>query len=77
MSGIDGIGADSIPDKLVRDYAFNQTIYRFGTKTTEPGYNSGVGSPPIASIIGQALSVGLGAINSVANTDSYIYSLCV
>ena len=47
LSGLDAIGAESSPDKLVRDYAFNQTIYRFGTRTTEPWYNSGVGQPPI------------------------------
>ncbi|MGB0943136.1 MAG: hypothetical protein ACPGUE_12070 [Marinomonas sp.] len=75
VSGLDGIGAESSPDKLVRDYVFNQTIYRFGERTTEPWYNSGAGSPPIDRIDGQELNVGLGAIYSVANTDNAVYWL--
>ena len=75
VSGLDGIGAESSPDDLVRDYVFNQTIYRFGKRTTEPWYNSEVGRPPIDRIEGQEFSVGLGAINSVANTDNAIYWL--
>ena len=75
LSGLDAIGAESSPDKLVRDYAFNQTIYRFGTRTTEPWYNSGVGQPPIDRLEGQQFSVGLSAINSVAHTDNALYWL--
>lgn len=75
VSGLDGIGAESNPDKLVRDYAFNQTIYRFGVRTMEPWYNSGVGTPPIDRIEGQQISVGLRAIHSLANTDRAIYWL--
>lgn len=75
VSGLDGIGAESNPDKLVRDYAFNQTVYRFGQRTTEPWYNSGTGRPPIDRIDGQQISVGLGAIHSVANTDRAVYWL--
>lgn len=75
VSGLDGIGAESNPDKLVRDYPFNQTIYRFGTETLEPWYNSGVGSPPIDRIDGQQKNIGLAAIHSVANTDDYVYWL--
>lgn len=75
VSGLDAIDAESSPDKLVRDYVFNQTIYRFGKRTTEPWYNSGVGNPPIDRIEGQEFSVGLAAIHSVANTDNAIYWL--
>lgn len=75
LSGLDAIGAESSPDPLVRDYAFDQTIYRFGTRTCEPWYNSGVGSPPIDRIEGQQFSVGLWAIHSVANTDNAVYWL--
>lgn len=75
ISGLDAVGAESSPDLLVRDYVFNQTIYRMGTRTTEPWYNSGVGSPPIDRIEGQQFSVGLGAIHSVANTDNAMYWL--
>lgn len=75
VSGLDGVGAESSPDDLVRDYVFNQTIYRFGVRTTEPWYNSETGRPPIDRIDGQEFSVGLGAIHSVANTDNAIYWL--
>lgn len=75
VSGLNGVGAESNPDKLVRDYAFNQTIYRFGQRTTEPWYNSGVGTPPIERIEGQQISVGLIAVHSVANTDRAVYWL--
>jgi len=75
VSGLDGIGAESNPDRLVRDYPFNQTIYRFGVETLEPWYNSGVGSPPIDRIDGQQKNIGIGAIHSVANTDDYVYWL--
>ena len=75
VSGLDGIGAESSPDNLVRDYVFNQTIYRFGVRTTEPWYNSETGRPPIDRIEGQEFSIGLGAIHSVANTDNAIYWL--
>ena len=75
LSGLDAIGAESSPDKLVRDYAFNQTIYRFGTRTTEPWYNSGVGQPPIDRLEGQQFSVGCKAIHSIAHTDKALYWL--
>ncbi len=75
VSGLNAIGAESSPDDLVRDYAFNQTLYRFGVRTTEPWYNSGVGSPPIDRIEGQEFSVGLGAIHSLTNTDNALYWL--
>lgn len=75
VSGLDAIAAESDPDSMVRDYAFNQTIYRFGTRTCEPWYVSGVGSPPIDVIEGQQFSVGLGAIHSLTNTDRALYWL--
>lgn len=75
VSGLDAVGAESSPDNLVRDYTFNQTIYRFGDRTLEPWYNSGVGSPPIDRIDGQQKNVGLGAIHSVAKTDNAVYWL--
>ena len=74
-SGLNIVGAESSPDALVRDYAFNQTLYRFGVHTTEPWYNSGVGSPPFDRIEGQEFSVGLGAIHSAAHTDNALYWL--
>lgn len=75
ISGLNAIGAESNPDKLVRDYVFNQTIYRFGVKTTEPWYNTDDGTPPIDRIDGQQFSIGLVAINSLTNTDRALYWL--
>ena len=75
VSGLDAIAAESNPDKMARDYAFNQTIYRMGKRTGEPWYSSGVGHPPIDRIDGQQFSVGLGAIHSMANTDRALYWL--
>jgi hypothetical protein len=75
VSGLDGVGAEMNPDKLVRDYVFNQTIYRFGLLTCESWYNSESESPPIDRIINQQFSVGLGAIHSVINTDKALYWL--
>lgn len=75
VSGLDAIAAESNPDKLVRDYAFNQTIYRFGIRTTEPWYVSESRHPPMDVIDGQQFSVGLGAIHSLNNTDRALYWL--
>ena len=75
VSGLNGVAAESNPDKTVRDYVFNQTIYRFGEQTTELWYNSGVGTPPISRIQNSMFNVGLGAINSLAETDNAIYWL--
>ena len=75
VSGLNAVSAESNPDKLVRDYAFNQVLYRFGQRTCEPWYVSGVGSPPIDVIEGRQFSVGLGAIHSIAHTDNALYWL--
>jgi hypothetical protein len=75
VNGLNAIGAESNPDEMVRDFQFNQTIYRFGKRTTELWYNSGVGSPPIDRIEGAMFSVGLLAKHSLARTDSAIYWL--
>ena len=75
VSGLDAIAAESSPDSLVRDYVFNQTIYRMGQRTGEPWYNSGVGSPPIDRIDGQEFAVGVGAIHTLGHTDNAMYWL--
>jgi len=74
-NGLDAVGAESSPDDLVRDFVYDQTIYRFGKRTCELWYNTGVGRPPIDRIEGQAFTVGLAAIHSIANTDNAIYWL--
>jgi len=74
-SGLNVIGAETKPDDLVRDYVFQQTIWRFGTRTIEAWYNSGVGNPPIDRLDGQIFDIGLAAIGSVAQTDNAFYWL--
>ena len=75
LSSLGEVGAITKPDDLVRDFVFEQTIWRFVTRTTEAWYNSGVGQPPIARLEGQIFDVGLSAINSVAQTDEAFYWL--
>lgn len=75
VDGLDAIAAESSPDKMVRDYAFDGTIYRMGTRSGEPWWFSGVGRPPIDRIDNTQFSIGLGAIFSMANTDRALYWL--
>jgi hypothetical protein len=74
-SGLDIVGAESQPDNLVRDYVFNEEIIRFGSRTLERWYNSGVGRPPIERLQGQTQQIGLNAPWSIARTDNYYYFL--
>jgi hypothetical protein len=74
-NGLNKIGEETNPDSLVRDYVFDELIYRFGTRTTATWYNSGVGNPPIEKLQGRTFEVGLAAIHSVANTDNALYWL--
>ena len=74
-NGLNAASPDSKPDKLVRPYAFKQNVYMFGERTVEPYWNSGEGNPPLARLDGQIFEIGLEAINSVANTDEFMYWL--
>jgi len=74
-TSLNAIGAETNPDDLVRDYAFDQVLYRFGKRSVENWYNSGVGTPPFDRIEGQVINVGLGAIHSVNNSRDYVYWL--
>ena len=74
-SGLNAIGAEANPDDLVRDYAFDEVLYRFGTRSLEPWYNSGVGAPPFDRLQGQLIQVGLAAKHSVGNSKQFIYWL--
>ena len=74
-SSLNAVGAESDPDELVRDYTFNQILYRFGKRSCENWYNSGVGTPPFDRIEGQIINIGLQAIHSVANSKDFIYWL--
>jgi hypothetical protein len=74
-SSLNAVGEESDPDELVRDYTFDQVLYRFGKRTCPNWYNSGVGTPPFDRIEGQIINVGLGAIHSVNNSKEFIYWL--
>jgi hypothetical protein len=74
-NGLNKIGEETNPDSLVRDYVFDELIYRFGTRTIATWYNSGVGNPPIEKLQGRTFEIGLAAIHSVANTDDALYWL--
>lgn len=74
-NGLNIIGEETLPDNLVRDYVYDEVIYRMGVRSIVGWYNSGVGSPPIEKLQGRLFTIGLGAINSVAETDQYFYWL--
>lgn len=74
-SSLNAIGAETSPDELVRDYAFDQILLRFGKRSIENWYNSGAGIPPFDRIEGQVINIGLGAIHSLANTRDFVYFL--
>lgn len=67
--------ADINPDSLVRDFVFEQTIYRMGKRSVEAWYNNANVIPPISRLDGQVFNIGLKAKNSVASTDQYFYWL--
>lgn len=74
-SGLNSIGEEGSPDNLVRDYSFDDRIYRFGTRTCYLWWVSGSGNPPIERVSGQKINIGLNAKHSVNNTKNYIYWL--
>jgi hypothetical protein len=74
-NGLNIIGEETLPDDLVRDYVFDEVIYRCGVRSIVGWYNSGVGSPPIEKLQGRVFTVGLAAIHSIAETDEAFYWL--
>jgi len=72
-SGLNVVGEETLPDDLVRDYVFDEVIYRCGIRSIVGWYNSGVGAPPIEKLQGRIFTVGLAAINSIAETDEAFY----
>lgn len=74
-SGLNRVGAESLPDGLVRDYWFNQVLYRFGERSVESWYHTDSGSPPIRRIEGQIFAVGCAAIHSIINSKDALYWL--
>ena len=74
-TSLNAVGAETNPDDLVRDYAFDQVLWRLGKRSIENWWNPGVGTPPFDRIEGQVINVGLNATHSVANTRNFIYWL--
>lgn len=74
-SGLNIVGEETLPDDLVRDFVFEEIIYRCGVRSIVGWFNSGVGSPPIEKLQGRIFNIGLAAINSIAETDEAFYWL--
>jgi len=74
-TSLNAAGAESNPDDLVRDYTFDQVLYRAGKRSIEPWYNSGAGTPPFDRIEGQIINSGLAAIHSMTSTCQFMYWL--
>ena len=74
-NGLNIIGEESLPDDMVRDFIFDDIIYRASERSIVAWYNSGVGNPPIEKLQGRIFQVGLAAINSIARTDDAMYWL--
>jgi len=73
--GTNAVNSEINGDDLVRDYVFDQTLYRFGTRSCPNWWNSGVGTPPFTRIEGQQVATGLAAKHSITSSRSYIYWL--
>ena len=74
-SGLDIIGEETLPDDLVRDFVFDEVIYRCGVRSIVGWYNNPSLTPPIDRLSGRVFNIGLAAINSIANTDKAFYWL--
>jgi hypothetical protein len=74
-SGLNVIAEETLPDKMVRDFVYEEVIYRCGVRSIVGWYNSGVGSPPIEKLQGRIFSIGLSALHSIAKTDEAFYFL--
>ena len=51
-SGLNAVGEESTPDDLVRDFEFDQVLWRFGKRSVVNWWNSGTGTPPFERIEG-------------------------
>ena len=74
-SGLNIIGEETLPDDLVRDFVFEEIIYRMGVRSVVGWWNNPSLTPPIDRLSGRVFNVGLAAINSVAETDQAFYWL--
>ena len=69
------LSQDVNPDDTLAVYAYKQQLFVFGEDFIVPYYNSGVGAPPYSAIQNSVISIGLGAINSVASNNSAMFFL--
>ena len=74
-SGLNIIGEETLPDDLVRDFVFDEIIYRCGVRSIVAWWNNPALTPPIERLSGRIFQVGLAAINSIARTDESFYWL--
>ena len=74
-SGLNIIGEETLPDDLVRDYVFENIIYRCGVRSIVAWWNNPALTPPIERLEGRIFNVGLAAIHSIASTDQAFYWL--
>jgi len=73
VNGLNYASAEVSSDALVVPYAYHETLYLLGEKTTELWWNSGQGNPPFDKIQGGTLSNGIIAKYSVADTPDYMF----
>lgn len=73
INGLNNASAESSPDDLLLPYAYSETLYLFGTETTELWWNSGQGNPPFDRIQGATLQLGLGAKHSIDSNTDFIF----
>jgi hypothetical protein len=67
--------AESKPDGMLRVLAHKQQVYAYGTKSIEPWYFSGSGSPPYDRITNAVQEIGLGATYSIGKNKNFMYFL--
>jgi len=75
VDSLDYATAEGHPDDIVRVLSFRQLVYLFGTHTTEPWQNTGVGNPPFARLRGGVQPYGLAGTHAIVSTPESMYFL--
>jgi hypothetical protein len=75
IDSLDYATAEGHPDDIVRVLSFRQLVYFFGTHTTEPWQNTGVGNPPFARLRGGVQPYGLAGTHAIVSTPESMYFL--
>ena len=71
---LDFATAETRPDDLVQVFAYNNTIWLFGERTTEVWWNTGNAAFPFERVSGGVIEIGCVA-NSAATVDAAVYWL--